>query len=228
LHYKKLSAFYRDLLELIVAVIIGQSFFQADAIFIPLSKVLVGERGIVDGLGMFMAYFIVISGWIGYYRSVNKEPHKGRAGNMRFVLDLAIVFLTYYIVSVANPTSAGHFGDIFQWVLPVMFIFYLLWDVTKTIEYNNDVNNADIRFRRMITTAIFAAAFILLSFIYTRELSSWGQAYPTNPPWNKTHFDVVYIIASIILVGLYRFLKWDDKRRPSTDNEKGQSKGVTA
>lgn len=216
MHYKKLSAFYRTLLEVIVAIIIGQSFFQADAIFIPMSKIWTTPIGAIDAAGMLMAYFIVISGWIGYYRSVSKEPHKGRAGNARFILDLTIVFFTYYIVSVANPNSEAHFNEIFLWVLPALFVFYLLWDVTKFIEYKNDVNNRSIRWRRMLTTVAFAGFFITQSAVYGAQLQSIGipYPYPTEPPWNKTYFDHLYIISSMFMVGVYRALKWDDRKMP--------------
>ncbi len=217
MHYKKLSTLYVTLLEVIVAVIIGQSFFQADEIFIPMSKIWESTRSFVDAAGMLMAYFIVISGWIGYYRSVHKEPHKGRAGNMRFVIDLTIVFFTYYIVSVANPSSSGFFGEIFLWVLPAMFILYLLWDAVKFVEYKNDVNNKSIRWRRMITTVLFASIFVFQSFAYAAQLDSFDRPYPyeTNPPWNKTHFDIIYIAFSIVMVGIYRALKWDDRKMPA-------------
>ncbi|UVS68461.1 hypothetical protein NWT39_11185 [Nitrososphaera viennensis] len=212
MHYKKLSEFYRNFLEIMVAVIIGQSFVQVDHIFIPFSNVLSDYRSFIDASGMLMVYFIVVSGWIGYHRSITKNPHKGKLGNARFVVDLVVVFLTYYIVSVANPESKGHFGDIFQWILPIMFGLYLLWDILKILEYREEEREEHkIRVRRMIITATFFALFIAFSFLYQYQLSFWDNPYPTTPPWNKTHFDFTFIIYTFALVFFYRGIKWPVK-----------------
>jgi hypothetical protein len=54
-------------------------------------------------------------------------------------MDLVILFLVFYLVAIANPKVHDHFGMIFLWVIPVIFIFYMMWDLVKYFSSSDDL-----------------------------------------------------------------------------------------
>src|SRR3989344_5586216 len=99
LNPKTLGDFYQFAIHLIYAVIIGQSFLLASTVFVPIDSVF-NFTGFEHGYALFLAYVISITGWVGWSRSIGKMPHSENAlGNFRFITDLIIMFLYYYLLS---------------------------------------------------------------------------------------------------------------------------------
>jgi hypothetical protein len=168
----EMSKIYVGILELIVAIILGQNLLQVDSIFIPFDNIFT-ERGIYNAVGLILVYMFVISGWIGYQRSIYLHEHRGVFGDIRYGIDLVIVFFIYYLVSITNPESKAHFGEAFVWIFPLIFGLYLLWDFIKILEYGKSVK----KFRMLITFS-FLVVFLIQSLWYQDSLKDIPNPYP--------------------------------------------------
>lgn len=189
---------------------ISQSFFTAKDIFIPLSH-LNSYDGVVNALALIFAYFFIITGWIGWYKSISKNPHgEGRLGIARFGTDLFIMFLFYYLLSLSSPANKNSYGDTFLWVLPIIYGTYLLWDGIKYFEYKHEKSlERKNRKARSLTTIIFFLIFSCQSVFYYYAISNLQDL-----KWQgTTTWDPAFIFSSIILTAVYRRRKWLVKRK---------------
>ena len=176
--------------------------------FVPLEQVFRYPNNI-HAMGLFLVYAFIISGWIGYHRSISKNPHKGALGNVRYVIDLAIIFLVYYLVSIANPSSNARFGEAFEWVFPTIFALYLAWDIVKVLEYKQTRTSNMIRAKRTVITGVILVAFLAQASSY--NIASHSSGITSIPDSNKITIDIAYIVTSLILIGMYRASKWEIK-----------------
>lgn len=201
----QMTRIYIGILELIVAVILGQNLLQVDDVFIPIQNIF-NYNGFIDAAGVILIYTFVISGWIGYHRSISQHQHRGNLGNLRYGIDLTIVFFIYYLVSITNPTSTGKFGDAFIWIFPLIFFLYLVWDLVKMAEHRHKKGKSKRTIRMLITLA-FLFTFLVQSYSYQNSLNDFVNPYP-DPSSNKTYIDGGYILSSGILIAFYRIWKW--------------------
>lgn len=206
----ELNEFYKKTIDIIYAFIIGQSFLQLDSLFIPISTIFEFHK-LVDIGALFLAYFITIIGWIGYHKSIMNRPHIGRLGNMRFSVDLFIVFLVYYLIRLASPTSKVPYYDTFIWLIPVLFSTYLVWDTIKFFEYRNQSDEKRVEPKRLGITALFLGVVILSGLAYYLLIPT----LTTNPQnfWNnKTILDTIFIPIAFTITIFYRLKKWKVER----------------
>ncbi|MGI0056333.1 MAG: hypothetical protein ACREAK_03035 [Nitrosarchaeum sp.] len=205
LHPKSLSDFYQFALHLIYAVIIGQSFLLASVVFVPLSK-LYEFSPFENGFALFLAYTVTITGWIGWSRSITKHPHSENSlGNFRFIVDLIIMFLYYYLINLTDPKTFGQFKETFIWVFPAIFLAYIAWDGLKTLEYRSDPPKANLnRKKRNAITVYFFLIFVAQAIIYV-----YVTAYQPFLTWNgNIIWNEIFISSSVALTIAYRWLKW--------------------
>jgi hypothetical protein len=136
-YFKDHREFYIFAIHAIYAVILASSFDIAKDYLIPVSKITSGED-FVHVLGILFVYTVLISGWIGYTRSVSARPHTTSSlGNLRFIMDLLIVFVTFYLVNLTSNIEIfkNSFYETFVAILPMLFSLYLIWDIIKLFEY---------------------------------------------------------------------------------------------
>lgn len=205
LNPKTLGDFYQFAIHLIYAVIIGQSFLLASSVFVPIDKIF-NFSGFENGYALFLAYVVAVTGWVGWARSIVKSPHSENAlGNFRFITDLVIMFLYYYLLSLADPATINRYGDTFVWVFPSIFGAYIAWDVLKYFEYKCDVQKAiRDRKKRLLISVYFFIAFTIQSIIFqyvtqNQQFLNWDG----NSLWLE-----VFISSSFVLTITYRWLKW--------------------
>ena len=161
----ELHEFYKKTIDIIYAFIIGQSFLQLDSLFFNINKIF-DPHNLVDLGALFLAYFITIIGWIGYHKSITIRPHIGKWGNMRFAVDLFIVFLVYYLIRLAKPDGTVTYGYTFLWLMPILFFTYLLWDGVKFFEYKNQQEENRVELSRLGVTASFGFVVAMLGLSY--------------------------------------------------------------
>lgn len=215
-HELEIKEFYQHAIHVIYAVLIGQSFFMAKDVFIPISK-LNSFDGAVNASALFFAYFFIITGWIGWNKSISENPHtEGRLGVFRFSIDLFILFITYYLLSLANPLNNETYGITFIWLLPLIFGFYLLWDIIKYFEYRKIKKSKNkIRKTRLFITVIFLGFFLILSYLYSYAVTT------QNFEWNgNSLLTLISIFGSFGLTVLYRRRKWWGKEQKAKLKEK--------
>jgi len=203
---KTLGDFYQFAIHLIYAVIIGQSFLLASTVFVPIENVF-EFSGFERGIALFLAYSVSITGWVGWMRSIAKLPHSENAlGNFRFIVDLIIMFLYYYLLNLSDSKNIERYNETFVWVFPTIFMAYIAWDVLKYFEYKcDDPKVVKARLERLRTTIIFCALFIVQSFIFQYVISEQQYLqWDGNSIWIE-----IFIISSFIMTISYRWLKWE-------------------
>lgn len=152
----------------------------------------------------------MISGWIGYTKSITKHPHKeNRLGNARFVIDLVILFLAFYLLSLTDPERFGSFVSAFNafiWILPICFMTYIIWDALKYYEYRSFSNERPTSISRWRITWYYLSPLLAQALIYTFVIV---PNYYDRLVWDDDSiWEVFFIITSFIIILLYRKRKW--------------------
>jgi len=201
---KDLSEFYQHSVHLIYAVIIAQTYSIVSDIFIPLNK-LDTYDGAVNAIALGFAYFVIISGWIGYFKSIKRDPHKGKAGNARFAIDLVILFVFYYLLSLANPINKASYWYTFVWVLPLLFALFLAWDCLKYHEYIHErASEKNYRKERLKITIVYFSIFLIQAVLYYFAIADHPDlTWQGHVAWN-----LIFIPSSFLFIYLYRRRKW--------------------
>jgi len=203
--YSKPSDFYQFAIHLIYAIIIAQSFEIAKEILIPINGVFSSFSNIVDAAGLFFVYFIIVSGWVGYARSISRVPHKDNLlGTTRFTLDLTILFIFFYLLNIVN--NDGFLAQ-FNWMIVGLFIIYAIWDQVKYKEYKNKKKEKKHRSGQTLWFLLF---FFILALVYQEVVLDSELIFASQ--------DAEEFIFILILFGLtfaYRFWKWKPAKRIS-------------
>jgi amino acid transporter len=136
---KTLPEFFQYAVHLVYAIVIGLSFEIAGEVVIPIEKIDTYFDLVNVGI-LFLAYFIVVTSWIGYFKSISDKKHKENIkGISRFGLDLFIVFIFYYLVSLTDPKNNGYYQDIFIFIVPFLYGIYAFWNTIKYYEYKSSL-----------------------------------------------------------------------------------------
>jgi hypothetical protein len=203
---RTLPEFYQHAVNVLFAVVIGLSFNVVGTVVIPVEEIPNDPVG--TGI-LILGYIIVLTSWIGYSLSIKTSPHRGGIpGLIRFGLDVLIIFLFYYIVSLANPDNLLYREDVFLYLLPATYIVFLAWDITKYYEYKNvkaTLTRTD-RIRRIHITIDYLVIFLIMAFLYTLTSFHSDIQIEGHFEWR----DLAFIGVSIVLTVLYRHAKWRD------------------
>jgi hypothetical protein len=203
---KTLSDFFQHAVNVVYAVVIGLSFSISREAVIPVENI---SSHIISTEILFLGYYIVVTGWIGYFLAIKTKPHQGILGISRFGIDLFILYLFYYIISLADPKNIQYRQDVFLYILPITYGVYLLWDIVRYYEYRIHRSSPVIKKKgkRWIGITIdyfiiflFLALFYYVTLSYVRDRST-------------------FIIDSIfVFTTMYRRAKWKEMgtRRAST------------
>lgn len=203
--FTRTSGFYQYAVHLVYAIIIALSFDVAIQVFIPIQIFWQSYDHFLNGMGLLLAYVFVVSGWVGWTKSIIDRPHKiNFCGNSRFVLDLFIGFWYFYLIQLSKPENFSEFNQIFTWVIPTIFGVYIIWDLAKLKEYNFKDREKVVRGNRVRKTLYFTILFLIVALIY----SNADQNDVTINFYENNILDLIFIFISIILVLLYRKSKW--------------------
>jgi len=216
----RVPEFYQYAIHLVYAVIIALSFDVATEIFMPIQNFFESYDNFLKGMGLLLVYVVVISGWVGWTKSIIGRPHRiNFYGNLRFVLDLFIGFWYFYLIQLAKPEHFNEFNQIFIWVFPAIFVTYIIWDFAKFKEYNFKNQEREVRGNRVRKTLYFTVLFFAVALIYTHV----DQNNRTIIVYENNIVDFIFIVVSIILTLLYRKSKWKETRikRIKKKNSKG-------
>ena len=206
-----LADFYKYAVFVMFGIVIAESFPVSASIFIPVNK-LTTYDGIENALTLILAYFFILTSWVGYFRSITLNPHTDtKLGMSRFIVDLFIVFLYFYFLSQV-PGGMKH-GEIFVWTLPTIFGTFLLWDFLRYLEYRRikkEPRRAHAtRKNRLIRTGSALAVFLTMSYLYEFGISMVQLTINDGVSvWNTP-----FILASLIIVFLYRWKTFEHPRR---------------
>lgn len=195
---KKISDIYVRFIDILFAVVIGQSFvlINSETNFRPwFAKPLENAFGIAT---ILLVYGLVITSWIGYHRSTHVFPIRRP---FRFVIDIVLLF--FYYMGFVN---AGDF-ELVTWVFFITFLLYVLWDVFRLAEYYDKKDSLRELLKRLVISAVFAGVFfaVVEMFIYLKASVAGIQ-------W-------AFFVVILFLLILYRYLKWYRNQRVSSVNK---------
>ena len=202
---KKPAEIFSYICHFIFAIIIANSYDTATKIFIAPEKIFLSDSNlIIPALELLLAYMIIISGWVGYSRSMIKWQHTNtKSGALRFSLDLAILFCYFGLISSADPQNI--FREYFlNWII-VLFSLFIVWDILKIKEYYKKANNNKFNMALVKSfgkTGVFCIifAFVPLTFNFLLE----NQVGVIND-------EIIYgfiLLFVMFLMLLYRYWKW--------------------
>lgn len=196
-----LSQFYRYAIFVLFAVVLGASFPISTKVIIPLSN-LPTVDGIENLLALILVYFFIISSWIAYFISITLNPHtESKLGIGRFVVDLFIIFVYYFLV-IQIPDKSQH-RYIFVGMIPIIFGAFLTWDILRYFEYKKVKKetkqaHAD-RKKRLFDTVITFIIFLVIAYFYNNVIPIDKIIYDKYSVGN-----IVFIIITLIVVCFYR------------------------
>ena len=184
----KVTQVYVSFIDVLFGVVVGISFVQ----FVPITL----EFKTFTAL---LAYATVVASWVGYHKALSNGSDK-YIGPSRFVIDIILLYLYYYLISSFNNFPLMLF------IFPIIFVFYVLWELSRLIELwkKNEPKY------RIIWNSIFLILFLiqLAAYSYFTNLS--------NVEWFQWTFWTVSM-TMILLYRIERLRNWVTKNGSRTD-----------
>jgi hypothetical protein len=194
--------FFPFAIHIINAAIIAFSFELVKDDFIPFNLIVTFSDK-VNFIAVLFVWGFLISGWLGYTKSVKDKPHKeGIVGNLRFVTELVISFFMLYLFVIADKDKfASNFGTAFVWFIPMIFGLFIIWDLLKYREYNQE-SPEDLK-RRMFYTVYTFFAILAQDLFYNLYSGTLIAGFSFDKNWTL----LIFIGISSVIIGIYRVLK---------------------
>ena len=170
----------------------------------PGDPIYSGLNPLLASLELIVAYVAIVSGWLGYARSVYKWPHQDtKYGVLRFVTDIAILFCYFGLIEAADPAQ-DVFRDQFPGWICAVFALYFVSDVFKRQDHKGksgrSAKNKRLR-KSMALTLAFLVIAATLHAINAQTRDAWGDDGGT------LYLFVLLFTLAVLL--LYRIRKWD-------------------
>ena len=193
------SDFFQFAIHVINAAIIAFSFELIKDDFIPF-ELINSFSELVNFIAVLFVWGFLISGWVGYTKSINEKPHKeGLIGNLRFVTELVISFFMLYLFIIVDKDKFEiYFGSAFLWVIPAIFGLFIIWDILKSYEYRNEYER-----RRMVLTIFISIAILILDLFYNLYAGNLIAGFTLDKNWTF----IAMIAAGSAIIGTYRVFK---------------------
>ena len=216
--FKKPNDVFSYISHFIFAIVIATTYDTAILVFMnPDMPFLSDVDSGVASLEIFLAYAAIISGWVGYSRSLIKWQHTNtKAGALRFSLDIVILFCYFGLITSARPEN--EFQNYFLYWIISLFGLFSAWDLVKIKEYyeKNEANRNFALLRSFLKTVIFLSIFIIITitntyiplFEYETELIDKNIIYGS-----------ILLLITILLL-LYRYWKWSVYLEPKNKKNK--------
>jgi hypothetical protein len=185
------------------AIVIALSIDSTKTIFIPFYLI---PGHLLFATVLFYGYFIIITGWIEFYSLSQRSEHQGKFGLRKFVIDLGILFLFYYIIVGGSNTAEGYLiPDVYLFITPLLYFLFTLKDVYAVRDYQD---NMLVKYRNMSRNFFFIS--IIISLLYLSETYATGfQSFGAIAFYRDLIF--AYLLLSLIVV--YRIMRWRQTNR---------------
>lgn len=194
----KCPEFLRLGITIIYAIVIALSIDASKSVFIPLYSI---PANLLNATVLFYGYFIILTAWIEYYFLGRKFQDEGKSGLGRFVLDLGVLFLFYYIIIAgSNENQEYLIPDVYLFVIPLIFFLFTLKDMVRLRDYPNETL---LKYRNMSRNFLFISIIISLSYlteIYATGFQSFGSL--------AFYRDLIFAYLTLALIVVYRIMRW--------------------
>jgi len=187
------SETFTRFVEILFAIVIGQSFFLLSAPQRFPTWIRAWTDNVVPLLNTILAYTLVVTSWLGYHESVKKQPLRRVP---RFAIDVGLLFL-YYLAFVYVDSSVS-----FLLILVVIFFGYTVWTLIRIYEYRK-VNGKDPEEGKEVNptgSAAHALSF-LVAFLVVYGFLWWLSISSQLPRLTEIGF----VLLALVLLGLYRW-----------------------
>jgi hypothetical protein len=180
------------------AIVIALSIDSSKTIFIPFYLI---PGHLLFATVLFYGYFIIITGWIEFYSLLQQFEHQGGFVLRKFVIDLGILFLFYYIIIGGSKTDEGFLiPDVYLFITPLLYFLFTLKDMYGFRDYQD---NMLIKYRNMSKNFLFIS--ILISLLYLSETYATGfQSFGAIAFYR----DLIFAFLVLSLIVIYRIMRW--------------------
>ena len=129
-----------------------------------------------------------------------------KSGLGRFVIDIGILFLFYYIIIAGSNESADYLiPDVYLFVTPLIFLLLTLKDIYKV---GNHPNENLLKYRNLSRNFLFVSIIISLSYLaetYATGFQSFGAF--------AFYRDLIFAFLILTLVVIYRIMRWHEIKK---------------
>lgn len=168
----ELSKIYVSLIDLLFAVVLGQSFvIISDKNMLP-SWIADPITSMPLIFNVLLVYTLIITSWVGYHKSVNKLPIRSV---YRFITDIILLFLYYIAFKYVN--SIVSLSIIFS----LIFILYFIWNLLRYyVDYKEERTRWNLKTRTGQAFAFtfafsgLAIAVYLFKHYFIRDFAAFG------------------------------------------------------
>jgi cytochrome bd-type quinol oxidase subunit 2 len=185
--------------------------------------VLKEPYGLIKAVEFVFVYAVIISSWVHtHLTALRGHPYRGWQGSARFVLDLIILFLLYYIMNKIDIHDNQAFADAFPIVFVFIFIFYSIWEILRFFQYQND-NKCPIlhnKARMTLFMLIFFSSGALFYHFWNLPFIQLG--YPQLIEGFKSMGETLILLYGFLPLYWYRWYMWDISKK--IQNKKGSRK----
>lgn len=199
----KYPEFFKLGITIIYAIVIASSIDASKTIFIPFYSI---PANLLNATIVFYGYFIIITGWIEYYFHMQKFQDIKKSGLGRFVIDIGILFLFYYIIIAGSNESADYLiPDVYLFVTPLIFLLLTLKDMYRVGNYPNE--NL-LKYRNLSRNFLFVSIIISLSYLaetYATGFQSFGAF--------AFYRDLIFAFLILTLIVIYRIMRWHEIKK---------------
>lgn len=199
----------------IFAIVIASSYDLAARVFLsPEDPVYSGLDPFLVALELTVAYVSIISGWLGYARSVHKWPHRDtKFGMLRFITDIAILFCYFGLIEAADPARDVFRDQFMAWICAI-FVLYFFSDVFKRQDHKSKTHkdrNRRLNWSLSLTLIFLGISAALYAFnAHVRGL--WGT--------NDGALYMMILMSAIAILLLYRLPKWKVHTKPGRSSSR--------
>jgi hypothetical protein len=200
-HQRDISRQATGLIDVLYALVLVQGADSYHLLFVEGDRFLQLEHWLPVVLALVLIYFTAVQSFIDFHMAAEDRPYRlldTRHKNWdlaRFYLDLVIVG-SYSFLLLKCHTLLTNPGADLLWVfltLPAIFVLYLLWGGAR------NPTTSDLPYSPRLLTASLAS-YVLLLLAYRALPAGWI----TN---------AACLGAALMLMGLYRWLNWDQNKR---------------
>lgn len=205
----KCPEFLRLGITIIYAIVIALSIDASKSVFIPLYSI---PANLLYAMVLFYGYFIILTAWIEYYFLRRKFQDEEKSGLGRFVLDIGILFLFYYIIIAgSNENQEYLIPDVYLFITPLIFFLFTLKDMFRIRDYPNETL---LKYRDMSRNFLFIS--IIISLSYLTEIYATGfQSFGSLPFYR----DLIFAYLTLALIVVYRVMRWRQFNVAVADSE---------
>ena len=195
--------FFKLGITIIYAIVIASSIDVSKTIFIPFYSI---PANLLNATIVFYGYFIIITGWIEYYFNMQKFQDIKKPGLGRFVIDLGILFLFYYIIIAGSNEGTDYLiPDVYLFITPLIYLLLTLKDMYRIGNYPNE--NL-LKYRNLSRNFLFVSIIISLSYLaetYATGFQSFGAF--------AFYRDLIFAFLILTLIVIYRIMRWHEIKK---------------